>query len=123
MKLHLVTVVVLAALVAACQNPPRDDQRTGSVDPDDIRRARTQLAPEVRTHLDNGNEAYRQGEYEAAKRHYEEAVRLDANVAAGWFGIYMAEMALGNIEAANTAIDRARDAAPQASLIEEEPGP
>jgi tetratricopeptide (TPR) repeat protein len=126
-----ITAIALLAALAACQNAPRDDQRTGSVRAEDLDRARARLSPEVRTELDSANEAYRRGEYEAARERYQVVVRLDESVAAGWFGIYMAETALGNADAAETAIRRAREAAPRASLIEAgadtaagtEPGP
>jgi hypothetical protein len=38
-------------------------------------------------------------------------------VTAGWFGIYMAEHARGNIAAADSAMQRARMLSPEASLI------
>lgn len=69
--------------------------------------AQRDLPPEVTVHLDSGNVAYRAGEYEEARRHFREAVRADTTAAAGWFGVYMAETALGNDAAADSALQRA----------------
>lgn len=97
-----------------------DDQETGSISEDDVRQARGSLAPEVAAAIDSGNAAYRADDYEAALRYYRQAARQNEKVAAAWFGIYMAELALGNVEEANRAIERARELAPGASLIHPE---
>lgn len=72
-----------------------------------MQRTRAELAPEVILHLDSGNAAYRAGDYESARRHYRAVVREDSTAAAGWFGVYMAERALGNEPAADSALERA----------------
>ena len=65
------------------------------------------LPSSVTVHLDSGNVAYRAGEYEEARRHFQAAVAADTSAAAGWFGVYMAERALGNDAAADSALRRA----------------
>lgn len=114
--LSLATAALL--LLTACQNG--DDQETGSISRDEAMEAREGLDPGVVAALDEGNAAYREDDYEAALRHYETAAEIDDGVAAVWFGIYMANLALGNAEAADSAMERARTLAPEASLIHPE---
>ena len=45
------------------------------------------------------------------------AVELNPDAAAAWFGVYMAEKALGNEEAAAEALERAQDVQPGATLL------
>lgn len=116
--------LAIAALVVlpACQSG--DDQETGSISRDQVIEARQGLDPELAAALDQGNDAYRDNDYEAALRHYETAAGIDDDVAAVWFGIYMANLALGNTEAADSAMRRARTLAPDASLIHpDDPNP
>ena len=108
-------VAVIAALLVACTPP--DDQETGSISGDEVREARTNLPEAFVEVLDSGNAAYRRGDYQDALAYYEEAVDMEADIPAGWFGIYMAQQALGNPEAADSALVHARDLAPGASLI------
>lgn len=107
----------LALGLAGCSRP--DDQETGSVSREDVAEARQNLDPAALEALDAGNEAYRAGNYEEALGHYREA-NADGDVAAAWFGIYMAELALGNGPAADSAMARAQSLAPGASLIHPE---
>ncbi|MFO7893255.1 MAG: hypothetical protein R6U63_05965 [Longimicrobiales bacterium] len=111
-------IVLTALLLAACELP--DDQETGSIRGEDVRRTRDTLPQEMVAVLDSGNAAYRRGAYQAALEFYDEAVQMDEDVPAGWFGVYMAHSALGNPEAADSAMIRARDLAPGASLIHPE---
>lgn len=112
----LVTIVVI--LLGACAPP--DDQETGSIQDQDVRQARENLAPEITSALDSGNAAYRRGDYREALGYYEDIVEQDDDVAAGWFGVYMAQLALGNTEGADSAMMRAQDLAPGASLLRPE---
>lgn len=108
-------IALILALVAACSPP--DDQETGSISDDQVRQTRAELPPELTAALDSGNAAYRRGDYQQALEAYDEAVRIDEDVPAGWFGVYMAHQALGNTAAADSAMMRAQDLAPGASLI------
>lgn len=112
-------VTAIAALaLAGCERP--DDQETGSLSREDVVEARQDLDPAFIAALDSGNTAYRAREYEEALRYFERATEADAEVAAGWFGVYMAQLALGNMEAADAAMERAQELAPGASLIHPE---
>ena len=130
-------LLVLAVLpfLAAC---PPEDQRTGTVNQDEVAQA---LSPEARAELDLANVAYRagdarnplnepgvnirEGDYETALSHFERVVEMAPDDATGWFGIFMAQNALGNAEAAEEALAEARSRAPGASLIHDTvpPGP
>lgn len=98
-----------------------DDQRTDSVTSDAVREARGGMPPALVAQLDSGNAAMRSAAHEAAARHYRRAVEIDDAVAAAWFGVYMAEHALGNDSAAVEALDRARALEPGASLLRDDP--
>lgn len=110
------TGLVAAAIVLAACSPP-EDQETGSIGDSDVRQAREDLPAELVSALDSGSAAYRRGDYQDALGHYREAVEIDDDVAAGWFGVYMAQLALGNPEAADSAMTRVQDLAPGASLV------
>lgn len=111
--------LMVSLLFMACDRP--DDQRTGSIQDRDILEARERLDPQVRDALDSGNAAYRDRDYQQAVAHYRAAVEMDETLAAGWFGIYMGELALGNADAAEAAMEQARLHAPGASLMHPDP--
>ena len=106
--------LVALLIVSACRP---DDQKTESIDAEDVKEARAHISPEMVTHLDSGNAAYKAKDYERAKRHYEAVTKIDKEAPAGWFGIYMSELALGDSAAAAAALERARKEAPGATLI------
>jgi tetratricopeptide (TPR) repeat protein len=111
------TVGLLVALgvVAGPTGCRPDDQRTDTVDPTTAGRAN--LPEAARAVLDSGNVAYRGASYEAALRHYARVTELAPDDPTGWFGVYMAHHALGNLDAADSALERSRRLAPGASLI------
>ncbi|HSH45351.1 MAG TPA: hypothetical protein VK966_05825 [Longimicrobiales bacterium] len=111
--------LILAFLLTGACGPP-EDQETGSLSQEDVTGARADLDPAVAAALDSGSTAYRAGDFEEALRQYQEAARLDDQVAAAWFGVAMAQGALGNVTAADSAMERARELAPGASLIHPE---
>lgn len=106
------TVSTIALM--ACVAPP-DDQRTDTVDPTSAGRA--DMPDEALAQLDSGNVAYRAASYEQALRHYVRVTELAPDQATGWFGKYMAHHALGNLAAADSALRKAEEVAPGASLI------
>ncbi len=96
---------------------PGEDQKTESIGAADVKQERAERSPEFIAQLDSGNTAYRAKDYERAMRHYQAVTRIDEKEAAGWFGIYMTELARGNAAAADLALKRAQERAPGASLI------
>lgn len=115
----LTAVAAIAVLAVGCQRA--DDQRTDTMTDRDVLAARDQLDPAVLAALDSGNVAYRARDYQRSLDHYRDAVGMQDELAAGWFGIYMAELALGNLDAAEAAMARARAHAPTASLMQPDP--
>jgi Flp pilus assembly protein TadD len=69
--------------------------------------ARRDLPEAVTVRLDSGNVAYRAGDYGEARRQFRAATEADSTAASAWFGVYMAERALGNEAAADSALRRA----------------
>lgn len=65
------------------------------------------LPPEIQAALDSGNAAYRSGDYRAALEQFESLAEEHPDVRAAWFGVYMAQRALGNTAAADSAMRRA----------------
>ncbi|HUG01297.1 MAG TPA: hypothetical protein VML95_05505 [Longimicrobiales bacterium] len=112
---RLAALGLLAAAFAAACLP--DDQPTRSIDPDAAQRTRAEMPEELVAHLDSGNAAYRAHDFERARDEYRAAIAVDSTATPAWFGVFMAELALGNAEAAEEALTRAQDLAPGASLI------
>lgn len=98
--------LALGVALGGC-GPPGDDQQTGSISAEQAQSARARLSPEVASRLDSGNAAYEEGRYEDAAELYRRVVETNPDVAAGWFGVYMAERALGNEDSARAALERA----------------
>jgi uncharacterized membrane-anchored protein len=94
------------------------DQRTGSISPREAQqRARDSLGPGVIAAIDSGNARYREGEFEAARSHFQGVLERDSTVAAAWFGLYMTERALGNQDAADRALERAGELSGGPSML------
>ena len=113
-------IAVMAALSVASCRPA--DQRTDSLDPTAGSQARSAMPAEVVAQLDSGSQAFRDGDFEGALRHYGEVTELAPEIGAGWFGIYMAQRELGDETAAQVALDRARDLVPGATLMHPDTG-
>lgn len=117
---HLVAALTATLLFTGCDRG--DDQQTGAIRDRDVLAARADLEPAVVEALDSGNAAYRNRDYRRALEHYNAAVEMNDELAAGWFGVYMAELALGNADAAEAAMEQARIHAPGATLMHPDPG-
>lgn len=115
------TALAMTLALAACGDGA-PEQRTETLSPREAQEARDRLPPEVAAALDSGNAAYRRGDYEEARSRFRGIVDEDSSVTAAWFGIYMAEQALGNAEAANAALDRAGELSGGASMMHPAPG-
>lgn len=62
----------------------------------------------VAARIDSANAAYRAGDYAEARRLFRDATEQSDRVPTAWFGVYMAEHALGNVAAADSALKRAQ---------------
>lgn len=116
---HLVAGLAATLLLTGCDRG--DDQQTGAIRDRDVLAARAALDPAVVEALDSGNVAYRNRDYQRALAHYNAALAMDEELAAGWFGVYMAQLALGNPDAAAAAMEQARRYAPGATLMHPAP--
>lgn len=118
MKTHrfIVAVLAVSAVVAATSCRPKEE-KTGTISAQEAKEAQKELPPDVLAQLDSGNEAFRAGDHKAALDHYTKAKDLKSDVAAAWFGIYMAQQALGNEDAAKEALARAQKISPGATLL------
>ncbi len=94
-----------------------DDQRTDSIDLDAARQERESWDPHMIERLDAGNLAIRTDSFDVARAHYLAVVEMAPEVAAGWFGLYLAEQGRGDEEAAAEALERVRGLAAGATLI------
>jgi hypothetical protein len=109
---------MILALAATLSCRP-DDQRTDTLDPHEGMQARADMAPEVLAQLDSGNAAFRVDDHARALVHYRRVTELAPDLGVGWFGVYMAEEAMGNAGEAEAALERARSAVPGATLLHE----
>lgn len=112
----VVAAIALSAVAAASACRPAD-QKTDTVDPQQAAQDRENLPQEVVAQIDSANEAFRAGDHQSALDHYTRAKDIKDDVAAAWFGIYMAQNALGNEDAAKEAFAHAQKISPGATLI------
>jgi tetratricopeptide (TPR) repeat protein len=113
----IVAALLCVAAFTGCRSEPADDQRTDTVTPRTMEQARAGWPDGLAELIDSANAAYSAADYDEANLLYRRAAELAPNVTAGWFGIYMAEHARGNIAAADSAMMRARALTPEASLL------
>lgn len=109
----MVSVLLLAA-AASCRP---DDQRTDSFDPQEAMQHREDVPADVLAQLDSGNALFREKDHEGALAHYVNATERAPDLAAAWYGVYMAQHALGNMEAAEEALARAQSENPGSTLL------
>jgi Flp pilus assembly protein TadD len=114
-------VIVLAlagtVVLGGCRQDTPDDQRTETMTPQSIEQARANWPAGLSEVVDSANSAFRARDYTRASQLYREATRIAPTVTAGWFGVHMAEQALGNTVAADSAMTRAMELSPGASLM------
>lgn len=103
----------LGVLAAACDP---GDQRTGTIDLEGPS-TRAQLPEEMVAQLDSGSAAFREEDFEAARMHYERATEMQPDQPSGWFGLYMAHRAMGDMDAAEEALSEVRALVPGASIV------
>ena len=112
-----VLVGAFSVLIVGILGCVPDDQRTDSVDPETGRRERAQWPAEVASAVDSGNVAMRADDAESALVYYRRGVEISPDNSSAWFGVYMAERALGNQAVADSALQTVMSLAPGASLV------
>jgi Flp pilus assembly protein TadD len=118
MSTRRVVTFSLLLLAAAVSCRP-DDQRTDTLDAQQGMQAREDMPPAAVAQLDSGTAAFRGDHMEAALRHYTRVTEIAPDIGAGWFGVYMAAEALGDVEGAEAALERARGIVPGATLLQD----
>jgi Flp pilus assembly protein TadD len=94
-------VFLLALLIAGCGDREKQAAERRAKEESDLR-VRSQAL------IENGNQAYRAGDYSLAARRYAAAVNIDENDPAAFYGLGMALAKLGKDEEARSMYSRAR---------------
>jgi len=117
------TLALAAGLVlGGCKREDAsNDQTTGSVTPQEVENSRVGWPEGAGAQLDSGNAAYSAKDYQEALRHYRTIAELadapqNLKVTA-YFGLWMANSALGDTAATQAARDELQKLAPDASLM------
>jgi hypothetical protein len=109
------TIVVLSSVaLLGCTPEPQGTGRFNLGEaPEGAAAEATGLLPQLQVHIDSGNAAYREQDYEAALRHYRVAADQDPTEPTAWFGISMAAGALGDQTVLDSAQLRLHRLAPE----------
>jgi tetratricopeptide (TPR) repeat protein len=107
MKKLLTVLVVLTA--TACSQEEGQRVPIGEQSQPD---ARAEWPAELTTQVDSANLAYANGDYETAAAIYRSLTDEHPDIGTVWFGLYMAEDALGNSEEAAAALEKAESITP-----------
>jgi tetratricopeptide (TPR) repeat protein len=102
-------LVLTASLLPACSGEPGGQRVPLGAEAGHV----PSLEPALQAELDAGNAAYRERRFEVALAHYSAAVRLDADLAAGWYGVALAQGALGDSAARGLALAEVERLAPE----------
>jgi Flp pilus assembly protein TadD len=95
--------LIIVVVVAGCGQPGARRQAEARVRQAADLRARSQAL------IENGNQAFRAGDYALAARRYASAAVIDQNDPAAYYGLGMALSKLGRDEQARAAYTRARE--------------
>jgi hypothetical protein len=90
------------AMLIACSKPAGNEPESGAVHPDGV------LDPGLVALLDSAAAAYRNDDFETARRQYAAALAIDSTLAAPWFGLFLVHQALGQGEIADSALRTVR---------------
>lgn len=110
-------LAALAALGCGRKEPP--ENASVNVAPPMAQAPRVEIGASAE--LDSGNVAYRAKDFRAALAHYRTATERQPTLAAAWFGLYMAQSAVGDKAAADSALRRVQALEP--GLVGAHPAP
>lgn len=108
-------VTALVVTLAACGGDEQAERVELGAEPSSEEgraSARANWSPEFTARVDSANAAYAEGDYQTAQRIYADLTEERSDLGVVWFGLYMAENALGNDEAAAEALARAEEMNP-----------
>ena len=112
---HGLALALLLTVASACtpeEAPQPEAAPVENVSPP----AQEPLPPEVTAQLDSGTAAFRADDYAGALAHYTRATELAPDLAAAWFGVAMAQEALGNAQGAQEALAKTQALEPGTDL-------
>lgn len=113
---HALALMLLVAAASTCgpAEPPQDEapQVQEAAPPE-----QTPISPEAAAQLDSGSTAFRADDFAGALAHYTKATELAPDLAAAWFGVFMAQEALGNAQAAQEALAKTQELEPGTSPL------
>lgn len=112
---HGLALAVLLAATVACK-PEAAPQPDATQVQESSPPAQQPLPPEVAAQLDSGSAAFRADDYAGALAHYTKATELAPDLAAAWFGVAMAQEALGDAQAAQEALAKTQALEPGTDL-------
>ena len=111
MKARVRIAITASVVLAACggaEEAPEEMEFGG----DQVEEARAAWPEGLAERMDSGNVAYREGRYEESAEIFRRATAQNPHIGSPWFGLYMAEHALGNLEAADSALAQAEALTP-----------
>ncbi len=113
MKHHKWMIAVALVAVAGCGEEPGERVELGEqAQPQQQQGGRDSWPAELTAAVDSGNAAYAAGRYEEAAEIYRGLAEEYPDIGTVYFGLYMAENALGNEEAAQAALAEAEARSP-----------
>lgn len=107
----LIPAVVVLTL-AACTGEEGQRVELGADTAESTQLRRADWPEGLAADVDSANAAYAAGEYAMAAGIYRSLTEQHPEIGTVWFGLYMAENALGNTDAAAAALERAEAANP-----------
>lgn len=112
MKLRSWIVALAAVGLVACGGEEGERVELGGEEPQAREDARANWSPELTAAIDSANALYAADDYEGAAAMFTEITEDNPELGVAWFGLYMAERAQGNDEAADAALAKAEEYSP-----------
>ncbi|MHB1194953.1 MAG: tetratricopeptide repeat protein [Longimicrobiales bacterium] len=110
--LALMLLVVASSTCRPAEAPPAEAPQVQESAPP----TQDAVSPEAAAQLDSGSTAFRADDFAGALAHYTKATELAPDLAAAWFGVFMAQEALGNPQAAQEALAKTQALEPGTDL-------
>lgn len=101
------TAIIL--LLLACSGTEPDVPPDPGISAEEIRAARAAWPAGFAAAIDSANQAYGAQQFDRAAELFRRAVTMSPEISAGWYGVYIAEHARGNVAAADSALAIATD--------------
>lgn len=103
----------LVAALAACGGEEGERVELGEQQQATRENARSTWSPELTAQVDSANAAYAAGDFDTAAEVFTAVTEEHPDMGVAWFGLYMAEKARGNTEAADAALAKVNELSPE----------